>query len=97
MSYSVSDLVEELIVLIPEVEMALKQRGNGVQGDGSIRQLELICDELKQILEYAKSDGIPPKGMRFTAFSRFIVDEWALDSLLGKRLCTLADKYKRIK
>lgn len=96
MSYNVSDLINELIVLIPEVETELKKRLDGVQGDGSSKQLELICDELKQILKYAKSDGIPPKGMRYTAFSRFIVDEWDLDSTLGKKLCTLADRYKRI-
>lgn len=83
-------------ILIPELETKLKQRINGVQGDGSIKQLQLIRDELYQILEYAKLDEIPPKAMRYVAFSRFIVDEWSMDSSLGKKLCTLADRYKRI-
>lgn len=97
MNYSSSDLVNELQVLIPDLEEELKQRINGVQGDGSVMQLELILKELIQMLEFAKLDEIPLKGMRYTAFSRFVVDEWSIDSTLGKRLCTLAGRYKRMK
>jgi len=97
MSYSASNIITDLKILIPEIEEELAQRISGMPGDGSIKQLEHIRDELIQILESAKMDKIPEKSMRYTAFSRYVVDEWALDSVLGKKLCILADKYKRLK
>ena len=97
MGYSATNLIEDLKIIIPEIEEELAQRISGIPGDGGIKQLEHIRDELIQILESAKMDKIPEKSMRYTAFSRYVVDEWALDSVLGKKLCVLADKYKRLK
>lgn len=97
MSYSTTNLIDDLKILIPEIEEELAQRINGIPGNGGIKQLKHIRDELIQILESAKMNKIPEKSMRYTAFSRYVVDEWALDSVLGKKLCVLADKYKRLK
>lgn len=70
-------------------------RKKGIQGDDSIQQLEFIKDELEQIRNFALTNNLPPKESRFTAFSRYVVDEWDAKSILGQRLCELADKYKR--
>lgn len=96
LGYNTSNLINDLLVLIPEIEEKLTHRMNGVDGDGSVKQLKLIRDELIQILEFAKKDQIPVKSMRYTAFSRFVADEWSIDSVLGKKLCLFAEKYRRL-
>jgi hypothetical protein len=96
MSYGRSNLIDDLKIVIPEIEEELAKRSGGTHGDGSIKQLEHILEELNQILESAKMDRIPEKSKRYTAFSRYVVDEWALDSVLGKKLCALANNYKRL-
>jgi hypothetical protein len=35
--------------------------------------------------------------MRQISFTRFIVDEWAFDSVMGLNLPTLSSKYKQMK
>lgn len=95
MSYQIVDLIKDVNETIVEVKNELLKRKNGIKGDGSVQQLELIKNKLEEIKKRALTNNLPFKGERFTAFSRFVVDEWNTDSLLGKRLCDLADKYKR--
>lgn len=97
MAYDITSLINDLLAVIPDVEKELIERKSGIQGNGNIKQLEYIINELKQILMYAQSNTLPPRDKRYTAFSRYIVDEWDLNSPLGNRLCKLADKYKRLK
>jgi len=97
MGYNTINLVDDLKILIPKIEDELYQRKMGIHGNGNIKQLQHIRDELIQILENAKIDSLPEKNMRYTSFSRYVVDEWAFDSVLGIKLLTLANKYKRIK
>lgn len=97
MDYTITNLIDDLNTLIPEIEDELHQRSMGIHGDGNIKQLQYIRDELIQILENAKRDKLPDKNLRFTSFSRYFVDSWALDSVLGLKLCTLENKYKRMK
>ncbi|BBW96525.1 hypothetical protein ACPVTF_07695 [Geobacillus icigianus] len=95
MTYQVNDLIRDIDSIIPEVEKELLNRKNGIEGDGSVQQLELIKKELEQIKSYALTNNLPSKEKRFTSFSRYVIDEWSYNSTLGQRLCELADKYKR--
>lgn len=95
MPYQVTDLIRDIDAIIPEIEREELNRKNGIEGDGSIQQLEFIRDELEQIKDYALANNLPSKEKRYTAFSRYVVDEWDAKSNLGQRLCELADKYKR--
>ncbi len=89
------DFIREINAIIPELEIELLVRKNGIQGNGSVQQLEYIRDELEQLKSYALTNNLPSKEKRYTAFSRYVVDEWDVTSILGQRLCDLADKYKR--
>ena len=95
MAYDITNLINDLLAVIPDVEKELTDRKSGIHGNGSVQQLELIRNELKQILVYAQSNTLPSKDKRYTAFSRYIVDEWDFNFPLGNRLCKLADNYKR--
>jgi len=97
MGYNTTNLIDDLKTLIPEIEDEFYQRSMGIHGDGNIKQLQFIRDELIQILENAKRDKLPEKNMRYTSFTRLIVDEWAFDSVMGLKLLTLSSKYKRMK
>lgn len=94
LAYSISELIKDLSNLIPDVETELNNRVKGVPGNGDEEQLRLILDELKNIRTMAEQNKLPPKSSRWTAFSRYVVDEWDLSNLLGKQLCELADSYK---
>jgi hypothetical protein len=95
MGYSIHDFLGEINIVICETENELLDRKKGIPGDGSVRQLELILNELEQIRNQAQTNMLPPKNKRHTAFSRYVVDEWDVNSSLGTKLCKLADKYKR--
>lgn len=95
MAYQLSDFIRETNDIFLEIEKELLNRKKGVKGDGSVQQLEFIRDELEQIKNFALTNNLPPKESRYTAFSRYVVDEWDAKSILGQRLCELADKYKR--
>lgn len=95
MAYQLNDLIGDINAIIPQIEVEILNRKKGIQGDGSVLQLEFIRDELKQIKNFALTNNIPIKEKRYTAFSRYVVDEWDTKSILGKLLCELADKYKR--
>jgi hypothetical protein len=95
MAYQLVDLISEIKAIIPELEVEVQNRKNGIEGDGNVQQLEFIRDELEQIKNYALTNNLPSKEMRYTSFSRYVVDEWDAKSILGQRLCELADKYKR--
>jgi hypothetical protein len=95
MVYQLVNFIGDMNAIIPELEVEIQNRKSGIQGDGSVQQLEFIRAELEQIKNLALSDNLPSKEKRFTAFSRYVVDEWDVKSILGQRLCDLADKYKR--
>jgi hypothetical protein len=95
MAYLLADFIRDINEIISEIEKEVLNRKKGIQGDGSVQQLEFIKDELEQIKNIALTNNLPPKEKRYTAFSRYVVDEWDTKSILGQRLCELADKYKR--
>jgi hypothetical protein len=95
MSYSLQDLINELDAIIPEVEQEIISRKACIAGNGSVEQLEYIKTELEQIRKQAQANALPPKDKRYTAYSRYVIDEWDMNSSMGKRLCNLADKYRR--
>lgn len=95
MAYQLSDFIREANDIFSEIEKELLNRKKGIRGDGTIQQLEFIRDELEQIKNFAFTNNLPPKECRYTAFSRYVVDEWDVKSILGQRLCELADKFKR--
>lgn len=94
LSYGINELISDLDTIIPAVKMELSNRINGVQGNGNEQQLKLILDELENIKTMAKQNLLPSKTNRWTAFSRYVVDEWDPSYPLGKQLCKLADNYK---
>ncbi|VBB09180.1 Hypothetical protein LUCI_4466 [Lucifera butyrica] len=94
MNYNINDFLNEINIVIYEVEEELLDRQKGVPGEGSIKQLESIKSELEKIRNQAQNNVLPPKDKRYTAFSRCVVDEWNFNSVLGAKLCDLAEKYK---
>ena len=94
LAYGISELINDLSNLIPDVETELNKRVKGVPGNGNEEQLRFILEELKNIRTMAEQNELPPKSHRWTAFSRYVVDEWDPSYLLGKQLCKLADNYK---
>ncbi|SEJ97927.1 hypothetical protein SAMN05660742_1375 [Propionispira arboris] len=95
MSYTIEGFTDEISIIILEVNKEIIERKSGVLGDGNVYQLELIKSELEQIRQQAQTNTLPEKSKRFTAFSKYVVDEWEVDSPLGIKLCKLADKFKR--
>ncbi|MBA2133696.1 hypothetical protein [Capillibacterium thermochitinicola] len=95
MKYNLQDFILELNTIIPEIERELTNRKMGIAGDGTVEQLTLFIDELKKIQSMAVSNNLPSKEHRYTAFTWYITDSWYQNSQLGKKLCELADKYKR--
>lgn len=95
MKYNLNDFVTEIDALFSEVEQELANRMKGIEGDGTIEQLVLIINEMKQIRKLAASNKLPPIGERYTAFTWYIVDSWNNDSILGERLCELANNYRK--
>ena len=95
MNYSVQNFLGEISLVICEVEKEILERKGGTHGDGSVQQLEFIKTDLEQIRTQAQTNTLPSRDKRYTAFSRYVVDEWDIGSNLGKKLCDLADKYKR--
>ncbi len=95
MSYTISQLIDDINQVIPAVQRELDNRRSGISGNGNEEQLKLIIDELQGLRDKAKSNCLPRKEKRWTAFSRYVIDEWNNDSELGNKLCEIADKYKR--
>jgi len=95
MVYQLVDFIRETNEIISELEAEIQNRKKGIPGNGSVQQLEYIRDELEQIKNCALTNNLPSKAKRYTAFSRYVVDEWDVTSRLGQRLCDLANKYKR--
>jgi hypothetical protein len=81
--------------VIPQIDLEIDNRKYGINGNGNILQLQLIKEELLNIKMLIQTNSLPNKEERFTAFSRYVIDEWDLNSLLGEKLCEIADKYKR--
>jgi hypothetical protein len=95
MRYSLGDFISETSSVISEIEKEISERKSGIAGNGSLTQLEFIKGELVQLRQQAISNTLPPKDKRYTAFSRYVLDEWDVKDPLGNKLCGLADKYKR--
>ncbi len=95
MNYNIQNFISEISIVISEVEKELLNRKKGIQGDGNYQQLEFIKTELVQIRNQAQTNTLLPRDKRYTAFSRYVVDEWDTGSVLGRKLCDLANKYKK--
>ncbi len=95
MSNQLAGFIRDAEEIISEVENEILNRKKGKPGDGSVQQLEFIREELNQIKSFALTNSLPPRANRYTSFSRYVVDEWDTNSILGQRLCEVASIYKR--
>jgi len=93
--YDLQVFLEEIKSVQIELDRELSNRRIGIDGDGTIEQLEASIDELKHIENMAIYNTLPPKEQRHTAFTWYITDSWNHGSELGNKLCGFADKYKR--
>ncbi len=77
-------------------ERHLIDRQNGISGPGTPEDLQEILNELRNITQVIQSGNIPPKGSRWVAYPLTIItDTWEHGTILGEKLCDLADKYQR--
>jgi hypothetical protein len=89
-----NDFLKELESIKQDVEKALSERKIGIQGDGSVKQLEAALSELQTIKYYVINDKLPPKGRRHLEIAWHITDSWRDDSILGDKILRLVNIYQ---
>gem|GEM_PF-3607456 len=64
-------------------------------GDGTVEELQSAIIELEQMLCQVKTRQLPEKCQRHVRFAWIVIHNWNMQSELGTRLISVADKYKR--
>jgi hypothetical protein len=88
--------IKEIKQTIDEVKIVLEKRQKGIQGDGSIDQLQMILQNLERIMYEVISGNVPPKINRMSSMGWFITDSWSLSSPLGEKIIEIEHKYKEL-
>jgi hypothetical protein len=88
------DFINEIVSATKELEQELHNRQKGIQGDGTVEQLDLFLRELVLLKETISENKLPPKKKRWLQVTWFITDSWRGDSATGNRLLAIANKYQ---
>jgi len=86
--------LEEIIAIC---ERELEERKQGIEGHGSVEELEgFFIPEFTRLLEQAKTDTLPPKGKRWLSSAGLADDHWDFEytSVLQEKLFILDNKYR---
>jgi hypothetical protein len=88
------EFLKEIEAAIQELKAELEKRKNGIDGDGTVFQLESFIKELIWLYNDIKIDNLPPKKQRDLSLAWFITNVWRDDSPLGRKLTSIIKKYK---
>jgi hypothetical protein len=83
----------ELLLLVEdvrtEVEERLEDRQAGLEGVGTVAELESMQRELVELEGWLIGKNLPPQDQRHLRAAYIVVDAWPADDRLGERICTV--------
>lgn len=82
--------------VLREVEDELTRRRAGVDGTGTLEELEQSVDELSSLVNQLEMDQLPPVAERELVSAWFALHTWPAQDQLGERICKISQIYKRL-